>query len=73
MNFFREDVSEAVGAYFGGDKIFVAHLAENFDTAEVDADSAELEHLAEKISLTCRQRGWSTSAVGFQTRRCPKF
>lgn len=68
INFFREDVREAVGAYFDGNKIFVAHLAENVDTAEVDADSAELEHLAEKISLTCRQRGWSTSAVGFCLR-----
>ena len=26
-NFFREDLSEIVGAYFDGEKIFVAHLS----------------------------------------------
>ena len=64
INFFREDVGEVVGAYFDGVKIFVVRLTESFETVEVDAESSELEHLAEKISLVCRQRGWQTSAVG---------
>ena len=63
--FFREDVSEVVGAYFDGDKIFVGWLTENFKTVELDADSTDVEHLAEKISLVCKERGWKTSAVGF--------
>lgn len=64
-NFFREDLSEVIGAYFDGDKIFVVRLTDTLETAEIDADSADIERLAEKISLTCRQRGWQTQAVGF--------
>lgn len=67
-NFFREDTSEVVGAYFDGEKIFVARLTEKFETVEAEFDGAEIEQLAEKISLVCRQRGWKTSAVGFCLR-----
>ncbi len=63
--FFREDTSEVVGAYFDGMKLFVARLTEKFETVELDAEYAEIEQLAEKISLTYKQRGWSTSSVGF--------
>ena len=65
VNFFREDLSEIIGAYFDGEKIFILHLTEEFDMLEVDADGLKTEQLAEKISLACRQRGWQTSAVGF--------
>lgn len=65
VNFFREDLSEVVGVYFDGEKIFIARLTEDFETAEVDAYGLEIEQLAEKISFACRQRGWRTSAVGF--------
>lgn len=67
-NFFREDLSEVVGAYFDGEKIFLVRLAENFETATVDAESADIERVAEKISLVCRQRAWKISAVGFCLR-----
>lgn len=63
--FFREDTGEVVGAYFDGMKLFVVRLTEQFETVELDAEYAALELLAEKISLTCKQRGWSTSSVGF--------
>ena len=67
-NFFREDLSEVVGAYFDGEKIFIVRLTKKFETIEVDADDAEPEQLAEKISLVCAQKGWKTSAVGFCLR-----
>ena len=67
-NFFREDTSEIIGAYFDGEKIFVVHLTEKFETVEVDSEIAEPESLAEKISLICRQKGWKTSLVGFCLR-----
>lgn len=63
--FFREDTGEVVGAYFDGMKLFVVRLTEKFETIELDAAYAELEQIAEKISLTCKQRGWTTSSVGF--------
>ena len=68
VKFFREDLSEVVGAYFDGEKIFIAHLTDNFETATVDADSAEIAHIAEKISFVCRQRNWKINAVGFCLR-----
>ena len=67
-NFFREDLSEVVGAYFDGEKIFVAHLSEKFEAIEIDSDGSDAEQLAEKISLICTQNGWQTSAVGFCLR-----
>ena len=47
---FRENLSEVVGAYFDGEKIFVVRLTEKFETTELDADASEIEHIAEKIS-----------------------
>ena len=66
--FFREDVSEVVGAYFDGEKIFVVRLTEKFETIELDATGSDIEHLAEKISLACKERDWKTSAVGLCLR-----
>ena len=68
MNFFRGDISEIVGAYFDGAKIFVVRLTEKFETVAVNADALDIEHVAEKILLVCRQRGWRTQAVGFCLR-----
>lgn len=67
-NFFREDLSEVVGAYFDGEKIFVTRQADKFETVEIEADGFELEHIAEKISLVCRQKGWKNSLIGFCLR-----
>ena len=61
-NFFREDTDEVIGAYFDGGKIFIARLTENFATIELDAEGAELEQLAKKISFMCVQKNWKTSA-----------
>lgn len=65
VEIFREEVGEVVGAYFDGEKIFLVRSAEIFETAELDAAGAELEQVAEKISVACRKRGWKISAVGF--------
>ena len=62
--FFREDAGEVVSAYFDGEKLFVVRLTEKFETVELDAEYAGLEQIAEKISMTCKERGWTTSAVG---------
>lgn len=67
-NFFREDLREVIGAYFDGDKIFLVHMGDRLNSAEIDVDDADIEHLAEKISHACRQRGWNTSAIGFCLR-----
>ncbi len=67
--FFREDAGEIIGAYFDGDKIFISHLTEKFETIEVEADGSEIERLAEKISQICVQKGWKTSSVGFCLRQ----
>ena len=66
--FFREEAGEIIGAYFDGEKLFVVRLTEKFETVELDAYGEELEQLAEKISLTCKERAWKTSAVGFCLR-----
>ena len=67
--FFREDQDEIIGAYFDGEKIFIARLTEKFETIEVEADGSEIEQLAEKISQVCLQNGWKTSSVGFCLRQ----
>lgn len=67
-NIFHEDFSEIVSAYFDGEKIFIVRLTKKFETVEIDTEGLELEQLAEKISLICRERGWKTSAVGFCLR-----
>ena len=64
-NFFKADVSEVVGAYFDGEKIFVVRFTEEFEVVEVEAEGFEVEQLAEKISLMCREKGWKSSTVGF--------
>lgn len=65
INFFREDLSEVIGAYFDGEKIFIVHMTDTLEAVTVDADSSEIEHLAERISLVCLQRGWKTQSAGF--------
>ena len=66
--FFREDMGEVIGAYFDGEKIFIARLTKKFETVEVEAYGLEIEQLAEKISGVCKEKGWRTSAVGFCLR-----
>lgn len=63
--FFREDTGEIIGAYFDGDKLYITHSTETIDIA---TESSEVEQLAEKISSTCKQKGWQSSAVGFCLR-----
>lgn len=67
-DFFREDTSKVIGVYFDGEKLFIVRLTDKFETVEVDADGSEIEQLAEKILLVCKQKGWGTSSVGFCLR-----
>ena len=66
--FFVEDMGEVIGAYFDGEKIFIARLTKKFETVEVEAYGLEIERLAEKISVVCKEKDWKTSAVGFCLR-----
>ena len=66
--FFVEDMGEVIGAYFDGEKIFIARLTKKFETVEVEAYGLEIERLAEKISDVCKEKAWKTSAVGFCLR-----
>lgn len=66
--FFREDTGAVVGAYFDGERLFVAQLTDKFETVEAEADGSEAEQLAEQIALICKRKGWSTSEVGFCLR-----
>lgn len=73
VDFFKEDFSEVIGAYYDGEKIFLArHLNGTKDFAEEifspDKDISEIEQLAEKIFVMCSKRGWRTSKVGFCLR-----
>ena len=75
LNFFKEDFSEVVGAYFDGEKIYLARrindTVENIDanfSISHEEDVSEIEQLAEKIFMLCSQRGWKTSKTGFCLR-----
>lgn len=75
LNFFKQDFSEVVGAYFDGEKIYLSRrlndTVENIDanfSISHDDDVSEIEQLAEKISMLCSQRGWNTSKTGFCLR-----
>ncbi|MBR6014019.1 MAG: PilN domain-containing protein [Selenomonadaceae bacterium] len=69
-NFFREDFSDVVGIYHDGEKIFFARSTHKIEPDEVNFeisfadDIPPIEQLAEKISLTLNQRGWTNSKVG---------
>ena len=73
LDFLKEDFSEVIGAYYDGEKIFLARrlngtkdfAEENFSPA---ADVSEIEQIAEKIFVMCSKRGWRTSKVGFCLR-----
>lgn len=67
-NYFREDTSAIIGAYFDGEKIFITCHTEKLETIEVEADGSEIERLAEKISLVCKQKDWKASTIGFCLR-----
>ena len=66
--FFREDADEIISAYFDGEKIFISRLTKKFETVEIEADSAEIAELAEKILKICAEKGWKTNSVGFCLR-----
>ena len=74
INFFREDLSEVLGVYCDGEKIFLARLASEIEMAEIDLEFdsnnniSYTERLAEKIKITCTQRGWKISKVGITLR-----
>lgn len=70
INFFREDLSEVLGVYCDGEKIF---LARQNETAEINFeifndDTPAIEQLAEKIKLHCNKNNWKVSKVGLILR-----
>ena len=66
--FFRDNISDVIGVYFDGEKIFIARLTKKFETIEVDADGSEIGQIAEQISQICKQKNWKTSAIGLCLR-----
>lgn len=74
LNFFREDLSEVLGVYYEDEKIFLARLAENIETAEINFEvdlndkTPFVEQLATKIKIFCNKRGWKISKVAFTLR-----
>ena len=75
LNFFKEDFSEIIGAYYDEKKIYVCRRIDGkFETAEVDftakldGDISEIEQIAEKIFMVCSKYGWKTSKIGFCLR-----
>ena len=73
FDFFKEDFSEVVGAYYDGKKISLArHLdgTKEFDEVpcDFDEDVSKIEQLAEKIFVVCSKHGWRTSKMGFCLR-----
>ena len=74
FDFFKEDYSEVIGAYYDGEKITLSrHFNDTVEFAEINFVAAidevtEIEQIAEKISVLCSQRGWKTSQMGFCLR-----
>ena len=73
LDFFKENYSEVVGAYFDGEKIYFARrLNESVETDEVNltltSGVSEIEQVAEKISVTCAKHGWKTYKTSFCLR-----
>lgn len=73
INFFREDLGGVLGVYYDGDKIFLAHLADTLEMAEVNFElendaTPAIEQLAEKIKLICNKNDWKISKVGLILR-----
>ena len=73
LDFFKENYSEVIGAYFDGEKIYLSRrLNDKVETDEVNLTLedglSETEQVAEKISVTCAKHGWKTSKLGFCLR-----
>ena len=73
LDFFKENYSEVIGAYFDGEKIFLSRrLNDKVDNDEVNLtladDVPEIQQVAEKISVTCAKHGWKTSKAAFCLR-----
>ncbi len=68
IDFFREDFSNVLGIYFDGDKIFLAHLAEKIETAEIEFAEQSPAQLAEKVAEICAERGWKNFKIGVALR-----
>ena len=73
LDFFKENYNEVVGAYFDGEKIYLARrLNESVETDSVNLTLtdgvSEIEQIAEKISVTCAKHGWKTSKMCFCLR-----
>lgn len=73
IDFFREDLSEILGVYYDGEKIFFARLTDKVEMDEInfeiaDNDTPAIERLAEKIKLHCNKNGWQASKISLILR-----
>lgn len=74
IDFFRADLSEVVGVYYDGEKIYLTRLTDAVESVDVNFEldlndkASEIEQLATRISMACSQRGWKTSRMGLCLR-----
>lgn len=73
INFFREDLSEILGVYHDGEKIFFARLTDKIEFDEInfeiaDNDTPAVEQLAEKIKFFCNKNLWQASKISLILR-----
>lgn len=70
INFFQENPEESLGIFFDGEKIFLAHSAEETRTLEknfspdLTEKTSPIEQLAQRVAFICLQEGWRTSQAG---------
>ena len=70
INYFRENAGAILGVYFDEEKIFMARLADELEIFETDFEinlndtTPAVEQLANKIKITCTERGLQISKIG---------
>ena len=73
INFFREDLSEILGVYYDGEKIFFARLSDKIEMTEINFEIANDNapatlQLSEKIKLICNQNLWHNPKISLILR-----
>ena len=74
LKFFREDLSEILGVYCDDEKIYLARLGGEIETAEINFEinlndkSTQIEQLAIQIKNFCNLRSWKISKVALVLR-----
>lgn len=73
INFFREDLSEILGVYYDGEKIFFARAADKLEIEEINFEPANNDtpatfQLAEKIKFFCNKNLWHNPKISLVLR-----